>query len=191
MPGPGGPIPALVAVPTDREGPRPAVFLVHGGPFQHARDAYDPLVEVLVSTGCAVVRVNYRGSSGYGAAWRNDFSAGVGLTQLEDLAAVRAHLVAEGVVEDRRTALWGASWGGYLTLLALGRQPELCARDRDESRRRLRRRPCEAATPAVRALDVLLFGGTPARCRSATPGPRRSPTSTRSGLPGAAGRLHR
>lgn len=161
VPGPGGPIPALVAVPTDRDGPRPAVFLVHGGPFQHARDAYDPLVEVLVSTGCVVVRVNYRGSSGYGAAWRNDFSAGVGLTQLEDLAAVRAHLVAEGVVEDRRTALWGTSWGGYLTLLALGRQPELWRLGIAISPVADYVAAFEAATPAVRALDVLLFGGTP------------------------------
>ncbi|WKU04494.1 prolyl oligopeptidase family serine peptidase [Micromonospora sp. HUAS LYJ1] len=161
VPGPGGPIPALVALPTDREGPRPAVFLVHGGPFQHARDAYDPLVEILVSTGCAVVRVNYRGSSGYGAAWRNDFSAGVGLTQLEDLAAVRAHLVAEGVVEDHRTALWGTSWGGYLTLLALGRQPELWRLGIAISPVADYVAAFEAATPAVRALDVLLFGGTP------------------------------
>ncbi|WP_433231535.1 prolyl oligopeptidase family serine peptidase [Micromonospora sp. CA-248260] len=161
VPGPGGPIPALVALPADREGPRPAVFLVHGGPFQHARDAYDPLVEILVSTGCAVVRVNYRGSSGYGAAWRNDFSAGVGLTQLADLAAVRAHLVAEGVVEDRRTALWGTSWGGYLTLLALGRQPELWRLGIAISPVADYVAAFEAATPAVRALDVLLFGGTP------------------------------
>ncbi|MEV0395400.1 S9 family peptidase [Polymorphospora rubra] len=161
VPGPGGPVHALVATPTDRERPRPAVFLVHGGPFQHARDAYDPLVEILVSTGCTVVRVNYRGSSGYGSAWRNDFGAGVGLTQLEDLAAVRAHLVAQGAIEDRRTALWGTSWGGYLTLLALGRQPELWRLGVAISPVADYVAAFEAAAPAVRELDVLLFGGTP------------------------------
>ncbi|WDZ82720.1 S9 family peptidase [Micromonospora cathayae] len=161
VPGPAGDIHALVAAPADRAGPLPAVFLVHGGPFQHARDAYDPLVEVLVRTGCAVVRVNYRGSSGYGAAWRNDFRAGVGLTQLEDLAAVRAHLCEQGVIAERRVALWGSSWGGYLTLLALGRQPDLWRLGVAVNPVADYVAAFAAATPAIRALDTTLFGGTP------------------------------
>lgn len=161
IPGPGGDIHTLLAAPADRAGPLPAVFLVHGGPFQHARDAYDPLVELLVSTGCAVVRVNYRGSSGYGATWRNDFSAGVGLTQLEDLAAVRAWLVEQELIIPHRVALWGTSWGGYLTLLALGVQPELWRLGVAISPVADYVAAFEAATPAVRALDVRLFGGTP------------------------------
>lgn len=161
VPGPGGDIHTLVAAPADRTGPLPAVFLVHGGPFLHARDAYDPLVELLVSTGCAVVRVNYRGSSGYGAAWRNDFSAGVGLTQLEDLAAVRNWLVEREIIAAHRVALWGTSWGGYLTLLALGVQPELWRLGVAISPVADYVAAFEAATPAVRALDVRLFGGTP------------------------------
>ncbi|MFY1635332.1 alpha/beta hydrolase family protein [Solwaraspora sp. WMMB335] len=161
VPGPGGPIHALLASPLDGRRTHPAVFLVHGGPSQHARDAYDPLVEVLVSTGCAVVRVNYRGSSGYGSAWRNDFGAGVGLTQLEDLAAVREHLVVDGTIEAGRVALWGTSWGGYLTLLALGVQPKLWRLGVAISPIADYPAAFEAATPAVRALDVKLFGGTP------------------------------
>ncbi|WP_405093729.1 alpha/beta fold hydrolase [Micromonospora sp. NBC_01392] len=159
--GAAGPIHALVAAPADRTGPLPAVFLVHGGPFQHARDAYEPLVEVLVRAGCAVVRVNYRGSSGYGAAWRNDFRAGVGLTQLEDLAAVRSHLSDRSVIIPHRVALWGSSWGGYLTLLALGRQPELWRLGVAINPIADYAAAFEAATPAIRALDTALFGGTP------------------------------
>ncbi|WP_050778087.1 alpha/beta fold hydrolase [Micromonospora sp. ATCC 39149] len=161
VPGPAGPIHALVAAPADRTGPLPAVFLVHGGPFQHARDAYDPLVEVLVRTGCAVVRVNYRGSSGYGAAWRNDFRAGVGLTQLEDLAAVRSHLCERGVIVEHRVALWGSSWGGYLTLLALGVQPDLWRLGVAINPVADYAAAFAAATPAIRALDTMLFDGTP------------------------------
>lgn len=161
VPGPAGDIHTLVAAPADRTGPLPAVFLVHGGPFHHARDAYDPLVEVLVRTGCAVVRANYRGSSGYGAAWRNDFSDGVGLTQLADLAAVRAHLVDQGIVVAHRVALWGSSWGGYLTLLALGVQPELWRLGVAINPVADYAAAFAAATPAVRALDTVLFGGTP------------------------------
>jgi acylaminoacyl-peptidase len=114
-----------------------------------------------VSVGFAVVRVNYRGSSGYGAAWRNDFSAGVGHTQLADLAAVRDALVGQGDVDPDRIALWGGSWGGYLTLLALGAQPDLWAAGVAVNPVADYVAAFHAATPAVRALDVTLFGGTP------------------------------
>ncbi|WJK33375.1 prolyl oligopeptidase family serine peptidase [Solwaraspora sp. WMMA2065] len=161
VPGPGGPIHVLLTTPNDDRRTRPAVFLVHGGPSQHARDAYDPLVEILASTGCAVVRANYRGSSGYGSAWRNDFSSGVGLTQVADLAAVRGHLVTEGLIEAGRVALWGTSWGGYLTLLALGVQPRLWRLGVAISPIADYAAAFHAASPAVQALDVMLFGGTP------------------------------
>lgn len=161
VPGPGGRVHVLLTVPNDGRATHPAVFLVHGGPSQHARDAYDPLVEVLASTGCAVVRVNYRGSSGYGSAWRNDFSDGVGLTQIADLAAVREHLVAAGTIESGRVALWGTSWGGYLTLLALGVQPQLWRLGVAISPVADYVAAFHAASPAVQALDVTLFGGSP------------------------------
>ncbi|WFE25706.1 prolyl oligopeptidase family serine peptidase [Solwaraspora sp. WMMD791] len=161
VPGPGGRIHVLLTVPNDGRTTHPAVFLVHGGPSQHARDAYDPLVEVLASTGCAVVRVNYRGSSGYGSAWRNDFSDGVGLTQIADLAAVREHLVTAGTIESGRVALWGTSWGGYLTLLALGVQPQLWRLGVAISPVADYVAAFHAASPAVQALDVTLFGGSP------------------------------
>lgn len=161
VPGPGGDIHALVTTPAERTGPAPAVFLVHGGPSEHARNAYDPVVDLLVHTGCAVVRVNYRGSSGYGAAWRSDFSAGVGHTQLEDLAAVRRRLVDDGVVLADRTALWGHSWGGYLTLLAVGVQPDLWRLGIAVTPIADYVAAFHGASPAVRALDRTLFGGTP------------------------------
>ncbi len=71
------------------------------------------------------MQVNYRGSTGYGAAWRDAITGRPGLTELEDVAAVRAALVEQGVADPARIALTGASWGGYLTLLGLGTQPEL------------------------------------------------------------------
>ncbi|WP_435612946.1 alpha/beta fold hydrolase, partial [Streptomyces sp. bgisy159] len=141
--------------------PPPAVFLVHGGPADHDRDAYDGTVHSLVASGYAVVRVNYRGSTGYGPRWRRTFPAGVGHTQVADLAAVRSDLVARGLVAGEATALWGVSWGGYLVLLALGCRPGLWqagiavkpVADWAAAHR--------ATTPALRALDVRLFGGTP------------------------------
>ncbi|TQK50135.1 prolyl oligopeptidase family protein [Streptomyces sp. SLBN-118] len=155
-----GPVHTLLSLP-EGISPAPAVFLVHGGPADHDRDAYDGVVHSLVGSGFAVVRVNYRGSTGYGPRWRRAYTAGVGLTQVQDLAAVRADLIRRALVRDDAIALWGTSWGGYLTLLALGVDPELW-------QAAVAVKPvadCAAAyrttTPALRALDERLFGGTP------------------------------
>ncbi|WP_234337128.1 alpha/beta hydrolase family protein [Streptomyces xylophagus] len=159
--GPGGQVHTLFTAPADGPGPWPTVFLVHGGPFQQDRDAYDPTVVLLAAAGFAVARVNYRGSTGYGPAWRNAFDAGVGLPQVADLAAARADLVREGLVEPTRTALAGWSWGGYLTLLALGTQPELWRAGAAVYPIADSAAAFRAGTPALRSLDARLFGGTP------------------------------
>ncbi|MER6416006.1 S9 family peptidase [Streptomyces humidus] len=139
----------------------PTVFLVHGGPADHDRDAYDATVHSLVASGYAVARVNYRGSTGYGPRWRRAFGTDVGHAQVDDLAAVRADLVRRGLADDRATALWGVSWGAYLVLLALGTRPRTWQAG-------IAVKPVadwvtahRMTTPALRALDVSWFGGTP------------------------------
>jgi dienelactone hydrolase len=121
--GEGGPVHALVCAPAGP--PRATVFLVHGGPTAHDVDGFSAEVAAYVDNGYQVVQVNYRGSTGYGSAWRDALEADIGHTELADLATVRAHLVATGEVDPDRIVLAGASWGGYLTLLGVGAQPEL------------------------------------------------------------------
>ena len=158
--GPGGTIHALIATPTTA-GPHPTVFLVHGGPTAQDCDAFDAERASYLDLGCAVVQVNYRGSTGYGAAWRDGLAGRPGLTELEDVAAVRAWAVASLLADPDRCVLAGASWGGYLTLLGLGTQPDLWAAG-------------VAAVPVadyvaayedemepLRAFDRSLFGGSP------------------------------
>ncbi|WP_328499559.1 prolyl oligopeptidase family serine peptidase [Streptomyces sp. NBC_00414] len=159
--GPGGQIHTLFTAPDDGPGPWPTVFLVHGGPLQQDRDAYDPTVILLGAAGFAVARVNYRGSTGYGPAWRNAYDAGVGLPQVADLAAVRADLVQEGLADPARIGLAGWSWGGYLTLLALGTRPELWQAGAAVYPIADSVAAFRAGTPALRSLDTRLFGGTP------------------------------
>ena len=118
--GPGGPIHALVATPGG-PGPWPTVFVVHGGPTDHDSDAFYADRAAYVDLGCAVVNVNYRGSTGYGAAWRDAIHGRPGLTELEDLLAVRDWALASGLAST--CVLTGGSWGGYLALLGLGTQP--------------------------------------------------------------------
>ncbi|NLU67852.1 prolyl oligopeptidase family serine peptidase [Streptomyces sp. HNM0574] len=158
--GPGGTVHALVQKPAG-EGPFPTVFEVHGGPTHHDSDSFAGQPAAWVDHGFAVVRVNYRGSTGYGRDWTDALKHRVGLIELEDIAAVRERVVASGLADPERLVLAGGSWGGYLTLLGLGTQPEAWALGL-------------AAVPvadyvtayhdemeALKALDRTLLGGTP------------------------------
>ncbi|MGH2599783.1 MAG: S9 family peptidase, partial [Dehalococcoidia bacterium] len=104
--------------------PHPTIFQIHGGPTSQDTDAFSPRVQAWVDHGYAVVLVNYRGSTGYGRAWRDALIGNPGFTELEDIAAVHDHVIAAGIADPRRVILAGGSWGGYLTLLGLGTQPE-------------------------------------------------------------------
>ncbi|MFH8574151.1 S9 family peptidase [Streptomyces sp. NPDC017993] len=158
--GPGGRIHALVQKP-EGAGPFPTVFDIHGGPTWHDSDAFASSPAAWVDHGFAVVRVNYRGSTGYGRAWTDALKHRVGLIELEDIAAVREWAVESGLADPERLVLAGGSWGGYLTLLGLGMQPDAWAVGL-------------AAVPvadyvtayndemeALKAMDRTLLGGTP------------------------------
>ncbi|MFE6689739.1 S9 family peptidase [Streptomyces sp. NPDC057743] len=158
--GPGGRIHALVQQPPGA-GPFPTVFDIHGGPTWHDSDAFASSPAAWVDHGFAVVRVNYRGSTGYGRAWTDALKHRVGLIELEDIAAVREWAVSSGLADPERLVLAGGSWGGYLTLLGIGTQPDAWALGL-------------AAVPvadyvtayhdemeALKAMDRTLLGGTP------------------------------
>jgi acetyl esterase/lipase len=123
--GPGGQVHALVARPADApDGPLPTVFSIHGGPHAADEDRFSAYRATWLDAGFAVVEVNYRGSTGYGSAWRDAIEGRPGLTELEDIAAVHDWAVRDGFADPKRIVVEGASWGGYLTLLALGTQPD-------------------------------------------------------------------
>jgi dipeptidyl aminopeptidase/acylaminoacyl peptidase len=121
---PGGRVHALFAKPSGARGPLPTVFFIHGGPHAADEDRYSPARAVWVDAGFAVVHVNYRGSTGYGSAWRDAIEGQPGLTELADVAAVHDWAVQSGLADPDRCVFLGYSWGGYLTLLALGTQPQ-------------------------------------------------------------------
>ncbi|WP_405583506.1 prolyl oligopeptidase family serine peptidase [Streptomyces sp. NBC_01190] len=123
--GPAGQIHALVQRPAGSgAGPFPTVFEIHGGPTWHDSDAFAAGPAAWLDHGFAVVRVNYRGSTGYGREWTDALKHRVGLIELEDIAAVRGWAVSSGLADPERLVLTGGSWGGYLTLLGLGTQPD-------------------------------------------------------------------
>jgi dipeptidyl aminopeptidase/acylaminoacyl peptidase len=161
VPGPGGDVHALLVRPA---GPAPyaTAFLVHGGPESQDDDSYRARRAAYVDAGYAVVHVNYRGSTGYGSEWRDALSGRPGLTELEDIAAVHDALVAEGVVDPSRTILSGGSWGGFLTLLGLGTQPERWTAGIAEVPVADYVAAYEDEMEGLRAYDRALFGGSPA-----------------------------
>jgi dienelactone hydrolase len=123
--GPAGRIHALLRRPAGSHGSAlPLVVDVHGGPTLHDADVFRAGPAAWVDHGFAVVQVNYRGSTGYGSQWRDALEARIGHVELEDVVAVRDHLVAEGIADGDRVVLAGASWGGFLTLLGLGTYPD-------------------------------------------------------------------
>jgi len=158
--GPGGTVHALVATPAG-EGPWPTVFLAHGGPTWHDSDAFASDRAAYVDLGCAVVQVNYRGSTGYGSAWRDALTGRPGLTELEDIAAVRAWAVETGLADPTRITLTGGSWGGYLTLLGLGTQPDLWTAGVAVVPVADYVAAYEDEMEPLRAFDRSLFGGSP------------------------------
>ncbi|MFF5210043.1 prolyl oligopeptidase family serine peptidase [Streptosporangium sp. NPDC000396] len=159
--GPGGRIHALVSRPERGSRPFPAVFLLHGGPGSQDDDSFVPQVAAWVDLGFVVVRVNYRGSTGYGSAWRDALVGEVGHIELADVAAVRDILVDRGLADPDRLVLSGASWGGYLTLLGLGTQPKTWAAGIATVPIADHLAAYEEETEALRAYHRALFGGSP------------------------------
>jgi dipeptidyl aminopeptidase/acylaminoacyl peptidase len=159
--GPGGPIHALLRVPEGEQAPHPTVVAVHGGPTWHDSDSFSPSAAAWVDHGYAVLEVNYRGSTGYGSAWRDALEAKVGFVELEDIAAVHQALVERGVVDPARSVLTGASWGGYLTLLGLGTQPDRWTLGVAEVPVADYVAAYEDEMESLRAFDRALLGGSP------------------------------
>jgi len=159
--GPGGRIHALVSRPEHLSAPLPAIFLLHGGPTTHDRDAFSPEVSAWVDAGFAVVRVNYRGSTGYGSPWRDALHGDVGHIELADVAAVRQYVVERGIVDPERLVLAGTSWGGYLTLLGLGTQPGLWAAGIAAVPIACHQTSYEDEAESLRAYHRALLGGSP------------------------------
>ncbi len=158
--GPGGRVHALLQRPAG-EGPFPVLFEVHGGPAWNDSDSFAAGPAAWVDHGFAVIRVNYRGSTGYGRAWTDALKHRVGLIELEDISAVRDWAVAEGLADPRRLVLGGGSWGGYLTLLGLGTRPDDWAVGLAAVPVADYLAAYEDEMEQLKAVDRTLFGGSP------------------------------
>ncbi|MGH3707552.1 MAG: S9 family peptidase [Pseudonocardiaceae bacterium] len=162
VPTPYGAVHALLATPGGAPaGPLPTVFLLHGGPHAADEDRFSADRALWLDAGFAVVHVNYRGSTGYGSAWRDAIEGRPGLSELEDLAAVHDWTVSSGFADPAACVVEGWSWGGYLAVLALGTQPQRWAAGVAGAPVADFVASYEDEMEPLRAFDRALFGGSP------------------------------
>lgn len=120
---------ALLWVPFNapRDGTSAAVVLAHGGPTGQTQDRFDANAVALASRGYFVIAPNPRGSTGYGRAFEEANRRDLGGGDLRDYVAAARFLVETGYVDATRIGITGTSYGGFMTIMALGRTPDVFA----------------------------------------------------------------
>ncbi|MGI4788053.1 MAG: S9 family peptidase [Janthinobacterium lividum] len=108
------------------DGPFPAVISVHGGPHAVVTEAFG-MGSLWAENGFAWLTVNFRGSTTFGREFLQKIWGDAGHWELEDMAAARQYLVDKKIAVPEQVFVTGGSYGGYLTLLALGKLPDLWA----------------------------------------------------------------
>jgi dipeptidyl aminopeptidase/acylaminoacyl peptidase len=97
----------------------PLIVVIHGGPTAGTVAVFNPAVQFWTTRGFAVADVDYRGSTGYGTAYRRGLNGAWGVADVEDCAQVVRWLAEEGRVDGRRAVIRGGSAGGFTALAAL------------------------------------------------------------------------
>ncbi len=97
----------------------PLIVISHGGPTSASGSTLSLAIQFWTSRGFAVVDVNYRGSTGYGRAYREALKPVWGIADVEDCVAASRALIKQGSVDGDRLVIRGGSAGGYTTLCAL------------------------------------------------------------------------
>ncbi|HEY9118835.1 MAG TPA: prolyl oligopeptidase family serine peptidase [Marinobacter sp.] len=101
--------------------PPPLILIAHGGPTSTAWPVFNPQVQFWCHHGFAVAEVNYRGSAGFGRAFRLALAGNWGQADVEDMERAADHLVASGRADASRLFIQGRSSGGYTALMAMTR----------------------------------------------------------------------
>ena len=113
---------------TAPEGERPPLLVqCHGGPTGSASPMLDLFIQYFTTRGFAVADVDYRGSSGYGRAYRDALLGSWGVVDVADCVDVARVLAERGDVDGDRLTISGGSAGGYVALCALTFHPGVFA----------------------------------------------------------------
>lgn len=130
----GAQVPARIYKPANWKAGGPAVLFVHGaGYLQNVHKWWSSYFReymfhhLLMERGYLVLDVDYRASSGYGRDWRTGIYRHMGGKDLTDHVDAVKYLVAEHGVDAKRVGLYGGSYGGFITLMAMFTEPDVFA----------------------------------------------------------------
>jgi dipeptidyl aminopeptidase/acylaminoacyl peptidase len=125
----GKTISALIWIPFNlkRDGSNPALVLPHGGPTGQSGDYWSPRIAAFVSRGYVCIAPNVRGSTGYGIEFQKANYKDLGGGDLQDEVFAAKFLETTGYVNPRKIGITGGSYGGFMTLMAIGRTPDVWA----------------------------------------------------------------
>lgn len=122
----GQPIQGWLGLP-DGQGPFPTILETHGGPTAVQIETFSPGSQAWLDAGFAYLTINYHGSITFGREFERSIWGDLGHWEIEDMVAARQWLVDQGIAQPEAIFLTGWSYGGYLTLLGLGKHPDLWA----------------------------------------------------------------
>ena len=122
-------ISAFVYVPYNAEqnGKNAAVVYIHGGPTAQTINSFSRNIQYLVNQGYFVIAPNYRGSTGYGKEFEDANRLDMGGGDLEDVISAAEWIKKTGFIDPKKVAVMGGSYGGYLTMMAVTKAPDLWA----------------------------------------------------------------
>ena len=128
-------VPARLFKPANVKKGGPGVIFVHGAGYLQNVDHkwstsyyHEYMFEhVLMDHGFTVIDVDYRGSAGYGRDWRTAIYEHMGGKDLDDIVDAAKYLAAEQGVDAKKIGLYGGSYGGFITLMAMFTQPDVFA----------------------------------------------------------------
>ena len=120
-------ISALLFMPFNlkRDGSAPGIVVPHGGPTGQTVDSFNRTALALASRGYVVIMPNPRGSTGFGRAFEEANRRDIGGGDLTDEIYGAKFMTATGYVDSKRIGITGGSYGGYMTLMAIGKAPSL------------------------------------------------------------------
>jgi len=122
-------ISALLYVPRNmqRNGQNAAIVYIHGGPTAQTVNSFNRFIQHIVNQGYMVIAPNYRGSTGYSKEFQDANLFDMGGGDLQDVLAAADFLKATGYPDPKKLIAMGGSYGGYMTMMAVTKAPEMWA----------------------------------------------------------------